>query len=285
MFLSMDIQRPATLRGGCECGRNRYVVHIPKEPSRASDVARVLFDSHPAQRKLSRIEHPRNKHGRQQVPARPVADKAPPHGLGMAQTSPLAAFLRVPLDWYHSTTFAFFPDETSAMIRKVYISPRKGHSMRHFCGFCGTPLSYWSEQPRSEADFIQVALGSLCSENLHDLEDLGLAPDVDDEVGETVPTTPQDTEMVVSPSNEVMVRDGVGRRETAGGLPWFETLISGSKLGNMQTAKGISQSRDGSVRVEWEVYEWTDEDGTAGGKRKYAELSSAPDRARMEDLQ
>lgn len=203
----------------------------------------------------------------------------------MAQTSPLAAFLRVPLDWYHSTTFAFFPDETSAMIRKVYISPRKGHSMRHFCGFCGTPLSYWSEQPRSEADFIQVALGSLCSENLHDLEDLGLAPDVDDEVGETVPTTPQDTEMVVSPSNEVMVRDGVGRRETAGGLPWFETLISGSKLGNMQTAKGISQSRDGSVRVEWEVYEWTDEDGTAGGKRKYAELSSAPDRARMEDLQ
>lgn len=92
----------------------------------------------------------------------------------------------MPLEWYHSATFAFFPDETAAMIRRVYENPFEGHARRHFCGFCGTPLTYWSEGPGGgggggprggggdEAGYIQVTMGSLCREDLGDLEDMGL---------------------------------------------------------------------------------------------------------------
>jgi hypothetical protein len=106
----------------------------------------------------------------------------------------LTAFLRVPLDWYHSTTFAFFPDETNAMIHRQYTCPTEQYAMRYFCGFCGTPLSYWSEEPRTEAEFIQVTLGSLSTKDLEDLEDLGLLPDSDDEADEQRPGTPRDAD-------------------------------------------------------------------------------------------
>ena len=48
---------------------------------------------------------------------------------------------------------------------------------RHFCGFCGTPLSYWSENPKSEAEFISLTLGSLVGDDLRDLDELGLLPE------------------------------------------------------------------------------------------------------------
>lgn len=193
---------------------------------------------------------------------------------GVFQASPLAAFLRVPLEWYRSATFAFFPDETNAMIHRVYTSPREQHAIRHFCGFCGTPLSYWSEQPRTEAEFIQLTLGSLVNEDLGDLEDLGLLPSSDDEADKPQgPVTPADTAgMVAHDVREVVLRPG---RETIGGLPWFDTLVEGSRLGRLRHRKGSGRSRDGTVRVEWEVVEYTEDDSgndtPRSGKRKYDE--------------
>lgn len=202
---------------------------------------------------------------------------------GVFQASPLAAFLRVPLEWYRSATFAFFPDETNAMIHRVYTSPREQHAMRHFCGFCGTPLSYWSEQPRTEADFIQLTLGSLESEDLGDLEDLGLLPGSDDEADRSRgPATPSDTTGMAALDASTSIQDNDRRevvlrpgRETLGGLPWFDTLVEGSRLGRLRHRKGSGRSRDGTVRVEWEVVEYTEDDSGDDtprfGKRKFDE--------------
>jgi hypothetical protein len=43
---------PRSLRGGCQCGRNRYIIQMPEG---AGNVARVLFDSHPSHRKACPI--------------------------------------------------------------------------------------------------------------------------------------------------------------------------------------------------------------------------------------
>lgn len=145
--------------------------------------------------------------------------------------------------------------------------------MRQFCGFCGTPLSYWSEEPRSEADYIQVTLGSLLTEDLHDLEEFGLLPEEPaPEIMDIIPTprSTQGTQLI-------------GRDITS--IPWFESMILGSRLGNVHTTRGVRESRDGRVRVEYEITEWTGDDAADGetgekpqssalatGKRKRGEV-------------
>ncbi len=192
----------------------------------------------------------------------------------MSLAAPLTAFIRVPLSWYRSTTFAFLPDESSATIHRVYTHPSEQHSKRHFCGFCGTPLSYWSEQPRSEAEYIQLTLGSLSSEDLGDLEDLGLIPDPEE--------SPSPTRHGASTPEE---KSPAGR-ETLN-VPWFDSMIAGSRLGNMRTSKGSHQSLDGRVKVEWEVMEWTGDDVDSPGPAKRARQDTAEaDTAReMEGIQ
>jgi hypothetical protein len=171
---------------------------------------------------------------------------------GIASAAPLSAFLRVPLSWYHSQTFPFFPDETGATIRRLYSHPSEQYVQRRFCGFCGTPLSVWSEQPRSEAEYIQLTLGSLLTEDLHGLEEWGILPgdsgDEDDvDKMDVVPTATPDR----GTGSQLIGRD-------FNSVPWFEGLLSGSRLGNVHTTKGAQQSQDGTVRVEWEISEWTD---------------------------
>ena len=129
------------------------------------------------------------------------------------------------------------------MIRRVYTHPSQEHAKRHFCGFCGTPLSYWSEQPRSEAEFINLTLGSLLQEDLRDLEDLGLVP--------------EDSE---SQSQGAEDKDERPSRSTAlqhsFGVPWFDSMVEGTRLGRMRRrSHGIRQSEDGSVKIEWEIVE------------------------------
>lgn len=212
-----------SLRGGCHCGRNSYIIQVPQD---ANDTAQVLFNS-------------------DSLHVSPLA-------------APLAAFLRVPLSWYQSTTHAFFPDETHAMIRRVFEAPTRADrpSKRHFCGFCGTPLSFWTERPRSEADFIQLTLATLCDDNLRDLEDLGLLPSSED-------ATPEDTEaeMEVAPATKQgAVTASASRGREYRGVPWFDSLVEGSRLGRMHRRQGFNQSQDGSTRVEWEIMEWTEGD-------------------------
>ena len=170
----------------------------------------------------------------------------------------------MPLTWYQSQTFAFFPDESRSAIRRVYAHPTERHTLRHFCGFCGTPISYWSEQPRSEAEYIQLTLGSLLTEDLHGLEEIGLVPgasenDHDNDRMGVAATAPAPAD----PSASQLI----GRDVT--GIPWFEGLVSGSRLGNLQMTRGARESQDGRIRVEWEISEWTADDEDANtGKRK-----------------
>ncbi|KAK0711635.1 hypothetical protein B0H67DRAFT_493835 [Lasiosphaeris hirsuta] len=235
------VDRP--LHGGCHCGRNRYVIQFPP-----TSPPQILFDTRASHRS--------------------------------ALASPLSAYLRVPLAYVRSTTRPFFPDETTTMIHRVYTSPHATHTMRHFCGFCGTPLSYWSEEPRSEADFIQLTLGSLEPEDLADLEELGCLPGS----GASL--------------EEASDREGEGKagkagkgREMVGAVPWFDALMEGSRLGTMRKSKGHSTNNSGTVRYEWEVTEWVEgDDGDQGGeevidasrsgKRKLADHENA-----MEDVQ
>ncbi|KAH8815652.1 hypothetical protein F5884DRAFT_773086 [Xylogone sp. PMI_703] len=217
-----------SLRGGCSCGRNQYTVIIPQN---ATEVPQVLFDNDPLHRR--------------------------------SQATPLSAWLRVPLSWYHSATYAFFDDETHNSIRRSYTSPLEQSSKRYFCGFCGTPLTYWSESPPSEADYISLTLGSLTGPDLRDLEDMGVLPkeafdsDSDERTGpETV---------VIGESNQL--EPEIEEREI---VPWFETLVQGSRLGKIRRSKGQRRSNDGRTRVEWEIVEWTDDggDGENAGSSK-----------------
>ncbi|KAG8416584.1 hypothetical protein J3458_007163 [Metarhizium acridum] len=221
----MSTLRP--LRGGCLCGRNRYIIALPED---GINEAQVLFSTDRSHQE-------------------PLA-------------TPLAAYIRVPLSWLHSTTFAFFDDETHTMIRRVYTHPSQDHTKRQFCGFCGTPLSYWSEEPRSEAEYINLTLGSLLQEDLQDLEDLGLIP----EEGESEPEEMR----AASPNRGIALRHSFG-------VPWFDGMVDGTRLGRMRRTHGIRRSGNGTVKVEWEIIEESDglennevemETGSASGKRK-----------------
>ncbi|KAK2600309.1 hypothetical protein QQS21_004950 [Conoideocrella luteorostrata] len=223
----MSALRP--LRGGCLCGRNRYIIALPEDGIQR---AQVLFSTDRSHQE-------------------PLA-------------TPLAAYIRVPLAWLHSTTFAFFDDEKHAMIRRVYTHPSQEHTKRNFCGFCGTPLSYWSEEPRSEAEFINLTLGSLLQEDLRDLEELGLIPDESESEPEEKPAD--------TPNRDVALRQSFG-------VPWFDGMVEGTRLGRMRRTHGIKRSEDGTVKIEWEIVEESmspdagndvDMDSTSGssGKRK-----------------
>ena len=156
-------------------------------------------------------------------------------------------------------------DETHANIRRSYTSPQEQRCKRQFCGFCGTPLTYWSEEPASEAQYISLTLGSLAGRDLRDLEELGL-----------IPSDSEDDEKEVAEA-AVTGRTGHGR-DTSEGLPWFETIIEGSRLGKMKKSWGKQHSADGRWKIEWEITEWAD-DGTSNegesggpGKRKVGVL-------------
>lgn len=75
------------------------------------------------------------------------------------------------------------------------------------------------------------------------------------------------------------------------GVPWFDGLVEGTRLGNMRTSRGVQASSDGRVKVEWEVTEWDGDEqddidmrnasGTVPpGKRKRGESTAAQDDAR-----
>ncbi|KAI1433974.1 hypothetical protein GGR50DRAFT_665440 [Xylaria sp. CBS 124048] len=222
----------AQLRGSCRCGRNQYSVQVPKD---SSNSAQVIFDSDSNHR--------------------------------MSSASPLSAFIRIPLLWYRSEVFPFFPDESRSTIRRSYTHPTESHTQRRFCGYCGTPLSYWSEESPDEAEYIFLTLGSLLTEDLHNLQELGLVPGED--------TPPDERRMGVIPTvGHEPSRALMGRDTTD--IPWFDSLVSGSRLGTMRTTRGVQRSRDGTKRIEFEVTEWTADDGIDEGEEAaYASESSA----------
>ncbi|KAL2351058.1 hypothetical protein BJ546DRAFT_998775 [Cryomyces antarcticus] len=228
------------LHGSCACGRNQYIVEIPPA---STEVAQVFFENGSASRRH--------------------------------QAAPVTAWLRVPLDWYHSTTYALYPDESHRSIRRTFTTPGSSHTRRQFCGYCGTPLSTWSAETRHDADFIQLTLASLVDDSLARLEDLGLVPsetEDESEKGELEGET--QTQLVAVPPSGHNMRNR--------GMPYFESMIENSRLGRIKRRRGGHTSRDGSVTVEWEVVEYTEGDDepaqeAIGEKRKLARVEGSED--------
>lgn len=101
-----------------------------------------------------------------------------------------------------------------------------------------------------------MTLGSLSSNDLRELEEMGALPK------EVVAEAEEDKEVV----NEM----GPQLRETEG-LPWFEKLVEGSSLGRIRRT-GLRKEGNGRV-VEWEIVEWTEgDDSSALGKRKIGDV-------------
>ncbi|PYH96728.1 hypothetical protein BO71DRAFT_374792 [Aspergillus ellipticus CBS 707.79] len=265
------------LRGSCQCGRNQYQIRLPDN---VTDHAYVYFDTTRDNRRF--------------------------------HASPLTAWLRVPLTWYQSHTESYFPDETHATIRRIFSPHHAPHTQRVFCGYCGTPLTYWREEPREEAEYMSVSIGSLYGDDQRMLEDLDLLPpetpsqssdeeaeeedsdgeeDEDNDEEKDVEQPEGARQVVVtpvatsrgSPSSNVVIPPGLGvsrsyRHGTLDGIPWFEEMIDGSRLGRlMKTRRGAGVSDDRSTSFEWEVSEWTSGETQAAGKRKRGQHTNVED--------
>ncbi|KAL3481990.1 hypothetical protein BJX99DRAFT_217930 [Aspergillus californicus] len=246
----MDQHEP--LHGSCFCGRNEYLIQIPDD---VTDHARVYFDA-----------------GR---------DNRRSYG------TPLTAWLRVPLSWYQSHTQSFFPDETHGTIRRIFSPVHAPHTQRVFCGFCGSPLTCWSENPREEADYMSVTIGSLHGDDQRMLEDLDLLPrweeperpiERQDDTTTSLQASPSPSLALNAPSRaSVSDLARIYKLGASDGIPWFEEMIEGSGLGQlMKRKRGVEVSDDHSTALEWEVSEWSsagsEAEGSSGvGKRKRVE--------------
>ncbi|TAQ85899.1 hypothetical protein B7494_g5801 [Chlorociboria aeruginascens] len=248
-FLNMSGEHASrrALSGSCFCQRNKYKIHIPEN---AKEIPRVFFD---------------NSYAHRGIPNLSSSNRTDSKQTGKSQGTPISAWIRVPLAWYESTTFSYFEDETHNNIRRTYSEPQD-NATRQFCGFCGTPLSYYTEIPQTEAEYIALTLGSLSSSDLRDLEELGLLPT---EVVEDAENDKEKMENVVAHARSNVLAD-----PTNEGMPWFETMVEGSKLGKMRKSWGHRQAKDERGYVEWEILEWTEEDDAepTTGKRKLDEI-------------
>ncbi|KAH3911441.1 hypothetical protein HBI56_103970 [Parastagonospora nodorum] len=205
-----------TLHGSCACGRNRYVVEMPSHEMR---LAQLLYDNTSASRHLS--------------------------------ANPLTLWLRVPLPWYTSATFAQFPDETRSSIRRSFVSPLMSDQRRVFCGYCGTQLSSWNERTRDDAEHISLTVGSLLDDDQEQLGEMGFLPSSDS-------SDDEGTSTVAEPSRSHSKRTVVRSEPSSRGAPWFEEIVRNTRLGRFKQQRG-GHSASG-VQVEWEVTEWTEGD-------------------------
>lgn len=191
-------------------------------------------------------------------------DEKANNNTGQHSASPLTLWLRVPLPWYTSATFAQFPDETHSSIQRTFTSPFTPTLSNKFCGYCGTQLSSWSERTRDDAGHICILVGSLLDDDQQLLSTLGFFGDNSDgETSAAVQTNPTPT---------------VARSEPqARGAPWFEEIVRNTRLGRFRQQRG-AQLENG-VQVEWEVTEWTegDDDGE--------NVSATPSKRKHDDLE
>ena len=196
--------------------------------------------------------------------------------VGRANSTLLPTSLRIPLSWLHSMTYAFYPDETHSSIRRVFTPQYAPLTKRHFCGFCGTTLTHWSEERADEADLVDVNLESLNQSSLGRLGEgiwEGVLPIEREQ--EQMGSTEKSSEELTSTSQGREVR----------GAPWFEEMVEGSALGRMRRRRGGETSQDGRTRVEWEVVEFDggEDDGSSSGgavgvaKRKIGDFGDGDD--------
>jgi hypothetical protein len=150
-------------------------------------------------------------------------------------------------------------------------------------------MTFWTESPQEEAGFMSVSLGSLFGDDLRLLEDLDLLPE--DTTGEgfsdqtsseaatdnaSAPTSPAVTSS--NPAATTSYRHG-----TLAGVPWFEEMIEGSRLGRiMRSRRGIGVSEDQSTAFEWEISEWHSSSDT--GRKPMRVLTPGNGKRKADDM-
>lgn len=106
------------------------------------------------------------------------------------------------------------------------------------------------------------------------MEELGFIPDDTDSDDAS-----RDMDTEDAPEGEIEEHSSTDIRESFG-VPWFEDLVEGTRLGRLRRRHGASRSKDGKMQVEWEIIEYSDNgnDGQdvematpASGKRKLDE--------------
>ena len=110
---------------------------------------------------------------------------------------------------------------------------------------------------------MSVTVGSLFAEAQGALEDLDLLPkDAETEI-EYVPRDMPPTSVVPATSSQGQVaseRPQISMDQRSGmvnGIPWFEEMIEGSRLGRFgRRRRGMGGHADSPLQVEWEVSEW-----------------------------
>jgi hypothetical protein len=191
---------------------------------------------------------------------------------GHHSANPLTLWLRVPLPWYTSATFAQFPDETRTSIKRSFVSPYTPNARRDFCGYCGTQISSWSERTREEAEHICLTVGSLLDEDQELLGELGFLPSSESSDEEVTVAGPSRT----TPTHTV-ARSG----PQDAGAPWFEEIVRNTRLGRVKQQRG--GYTDSGVHVEYEVIEWNegddadDEGNSPPNKRKIDDVDAGDD--------
>lgn len=109
---------------------------------------------------------------------------------------------------------------------------------------------------------MSVSVGSLRGEGQRLLEDLNLLPeDVDEEALDAqagiTRRNPPLSAPVMSPAANVSDLSRSYNYGTVGGIPWFEEMIEGSRLGRlMRSRRGVGRSDDQSTTIQWEITEW-----------------------------
>lgn len=83
-----------------------------------------------------------------------------------------------------------------------------------------------------------------------------------------------------SSANQVTYHSG-----TLAGVPWFEEMIEGSRLGRiMRSRRGMGASEDGSMAFEWEISEWQDSDTGRQPSEFSIITSSSSGKRKAEDM-
>jgi hypothetical protein len=198
--------------------------------------------------------------------------------IGKADDARLTAWLRVPLPWFQSHTTSFFPDETHSTIRKIFTSPHEPYHKRIFCGYCGTHLTRWSEDPGDKAENLSITIDSIFGKDLRILEELGLLyDDDDDDVDPSIMKLEQTDIVEKTGLPEPIDHDATHttvHHSQAGDLFWTEELTEENRLGQPhRTKRGRGRNAGGTITVEWEITEVVDdtseaEHGSGRGKRK-----------------
>lgn len=170
------------------------------------------------------------------------------------------------------------------MIRKTFTPPHEPHYKKIFCGYCGTHLTRWSEDPEDEAEILSITVDSIFGEDMVTLDELGLLHDDEDDDVDRPTVKLEQKGIMEEPSiqGSVTCEDKSQTTVQPGAeedVFWTEELTEQTRFGQSRKTKRHRGRNTGSTMiVEWEITEIVDdaseaESGSGRGKRKLAQTA------------